>query len=414
MGLSYFKHVLVKNFLALSTLQVINLILPFITLPYLARVLGVSNYGVVVMVYSIMQLLFVLCDYGFNLSATKEISTHRNDIQRVNIIFSSIMSIKVVLLGLSFLILLILALNVPVINASKQAYFMGFGIVIGQSMTPIWLFQGMEKMKYVTLVNMISKLTFTILIFILIKVSSDYIYVPLLYSIGFIIAGVLSIFLAYREFSVVYSIPKFENIKEQFNNSTQYFFSRASVAIYTSSNNFVVGLILGDFYAGIFGVAEKLYTAMTVIYSPLSDTIYPFMVQKKDLKLYKKIFLGAVVFNLIVSSMTFIFSSEIVSFVFGEGYLESANLLKYFCILSFIMVPTTFLGYPLLGAFGFEKHANYSVVVASILHFTVLFLIYPFLSIYYMVFLLIFTQIVVLLIRIHGVNQFLKQSKNTI
>ena len=104
MGLSYFKHVLVKNFLALSTLQVINLILPFITLPYLSRVLGVSNYGVVVMVYSIMQLLFVLCDYGFNLSATKEISTHRNDIQRVNIIFSSIMSIKVVLLGLSFLI----------------------------------------------------------------------------------------------------------------------------------------------------------------------------------------------------------------------------------------------------------------------------------------------------------------------
>ena len=91
MKLSYFKHVLVKNFLALSSLQAINLILPFITLPYLTRVLGVSNYGVVVMVYSIMQLLSVVCDYGFNLSATKEISLSRNNISKVNTIFSSVL-----------------------------------------------------------------------------------------------------------------------------------------------------------------------------------------------------------------------------------------------------------------------------------------------------------------------------------
>jgi len=407
----FFSHVLVKNFLALSTLQIVNLVLPFITLPYLARVLGVSNYGVVVMVYSIMQLLFVINDYGFNLSATKEVSAHRNNISKINTIFSGIMCIKVILLILSFIVLLVLASTIPIIQANKSAYFMGFGMVIGQSLSPIWLFQGMERMKYITLANLISKLTFTILIFVVIRESKDYNLVPLLYSIGFVLAGVFSIFLAFREFGISFSIPRWEYIKEQLNSSTQYFFSRASIALYTSSNNFIVGLILGEFYAGIFGVAEKLYTAMVVVYTPLSDAIYPHMVQKKDLKLFKKIFIGVLLISLFVSIMTFIFSTEIVYVVFGQGYDESAILLKYFCFLAAVIVPTIFLGYPLLGAFGYEKHANYSVVIASILHFIILLYIYPFLSIYSMALLLIFTQIVVFTIRIHGVSMFLKERR---
>ncbi|WP_418603762.1 oligosaccharide flippase family protein [Hwangdonia sp.] len=408
MKLVTFKHVLVKNFLALSTLQGVNLILPFVTLPYLTRVLGVSNYGVVVMVYSIMQFLNVICDYGFNLSATKDISLHRNDKLKVNTIFSSILIIKVFLLIISLAILLILTNLIPVLAGNRLAYFWGFGIVVGQAITPTWLFQGMEKMKYITIVNLVSKSLFTLLIFVFIKHSSEFIFVPLLYSIGFVLAGVLSLFFAYKEFGVSFYLSKWKDIKEELKNSTQYFYSRASVALYTSSNNFIVGLVLGEFYAGIFGVAERLFTAMTVIYSPLSDAIYPYMVKKKDLKLFKKIFISAMVFNLLVCLITVIFSSEIVNFVFGEGYQESAMLLKYFCFLALIIVPATFIGYPLLGAFGFEKYANYSVVVACIIHVTILIFIASFLTIYSMVLLLIFTQVIVLSIRSVGVIKLFK------
>lgn len=408
---SFFGHVLVKNFLALSTLQIVNLVLPFITLPYLARVLGVSNYGVVVMVYSIMQFLFVINDYGFNLSATKEVSTHREDLAKVCSIFSSIICIKIALLAFSFLILLILSNVVPIIQASKAAYFMGFGMVLGQTFTPVWLFQGMERMKYITLVNLTSKLTFTILIFVLVHESDDYIFVPLLYSIGFTLAGALSMYLAYKEFGVFFSIPKMENIIEQLRNSTQYFFSRVSIALYTSGNNFIVGLALGEFYAGLFGVAEKLYMAMVVVYSPLSDAIYPYMVKNRDIKLFKKIFFGVMLVSTAVSTTVFILSPEIVNFVFGTGYGESAILLKYFCFLAVVIVPTIFVGYPFLGAFGFEKHANYSVVLGSLAHFLILILLYPNLTIYKMVLLLIFTQLVVFTIRMHGVRLLLRQRR---
>lgn len=404
----FLNNILVQNFLALSTIQVANIILPFITLPYLARVLGVSNYGVVFMVYSVMQLLFVLNDYGFNLSATKEISQHRLDFKKVNEIFNSVFSIKIILITITAIILLAIAYTIPKIMANREAYFLGFGIVIGQTFTPVWLFQGMERMKYIAIVNLVSKLTFTMLIFVVINKSEHYKYVPLLYSIGFIVAAAFSIYFAKKEFGVYFSIPKFHQIKSQIRNSTQYFLSRASIAIYTSSNNFIVGIIFGEFYAGIFGVAEKLYMALVVVYSPLSDAIYPFMVKKKDMKLFKKIFLGVILVNLIVITFTYNFSEEIVNLIFGDGYKESAILLKYFCFLALIIVPTIFIGYPLLGAFGYEKYANYSVVAGSVVYFLILMILYPYLTIYQVVILLIFTQVIVFSIRMHGVRKLIK------
>lgn len=405
------KHVLFKNFLALSTLQGVNLILPFITLPYLARVLGVTGYGVVVMVYSVMQLLTIINDYGFNLSATKEVSLHRGNFSKINTIFNSIIIVKAILIILSLIILLILIYSISVIYENKEAYILGFGIVIGQSVTPIWLFQGMEKMKYVTIVNLISKTLFTLLIFFIIKEEKDYVFVPLLYSLGFLLAGLISLVIARIEFGVSIFIPKWVDVKKQIVNSTQYFFSRASVAAYSTGNNFIVGLVLGEFYAGIFAVAEKLYVAMTIIYTPLSDAIYPHMVQNKNLKLFKKIFFCAIIFNLCVSLGIFIFSSEVVHFVFGEGYHESAILLRYFCFLSLVLVPATFMGYPLLGAFGYEKYANYSVVIAGVFHLIILFSFYNFLTAHLIVIFLILTQIMVLAIRGYGVRLLLGKIK---
>ncbi len=98
------KNQLFKNFVSLFSLQGVNLVLPFLTLPYLGRVLGAENFGVVLMVYAVMQYLFVLCDYGFNLSATKDIAIYRDDKQKINQIFSNIYYIKLVLVILAFLL----------------------------------------------------------------------------------------------------------------------------------------------------------------------------------------------------------------------------------------------------------------------------------------------------------------------
>ncbi len=406
------KNQLFKNFVSLFSLQGVNLILPFLTLPYLGRVLGAENYGVVLMVYAVMQYLFVLCDYGFNLSATKDISIYRDEKEKINEIFSNIYYIKLVLVLLALIILSISIFTVEELKNHSIAYFLGFGIVIGQVLNPIWLFQGMENMKYMTQVNVIAKGLFTALIFVFIRNEGDYFKVPLLYSIGFITGGVFSLYFAFKYFDINWTRPKGKEIKRLINNSTQYFLSRSAAAMYTSSNTFVAGLALGNYFAGIFGAAEKLFLAMTVVYAPLGDALYPYMAKNRNLKLFKKILFLVVAANTVIALFVYCFSDGIVVLIFGPDFSESADLLRLFCLLALIFVPAVMIGYPFLGALGKEKYANYSVVFASVLHVILLVVLYNQLTVYRIVYLLLFTQTIVLVIRLVGAKKLRDQLKS--
>src|SRR5690606_27031025 len=231
---------------------------------------------------------------------------------KINRIFSNIYYIKLILIILTFLLLTVCIFTVEELKNHKMAYFLGFGIVIGQVLNPVWLFQGLEDMKYMTRVNVIAKGLFTALIFILIKNESHYYFVPLLYSIGFIMGGIVSLYFAFVHFNIKWTTPNFKEIKRLIHNSTQYFLSRSAAALYTSSNTFIAGLALGNYFAGIFGAAEKLFMAMTVIYSPLGDALYPYMAKNKNLKLFKKILLYVVLANTLIAIFTYIFSESIV------------------------------------------------------------------------------------------------------
>ncbi|MRI01079.1 oligosaccharide flippase family protein [Kriegella sp. EG-1] len=405
------KNQLFKNFVSLFSLQGVNLFLPFLTLPYLGRVLGAEKYGVVLMVYAVMQYLFVLCDYGFNLSATKDISIYREDKHKVNRIFSNIYYIKLVLVVLAFIVLYICLLTVAELKDHKLPYLLGFGIVIGQVLNPIWLFQGMENMKYMTRVNVIAKGLFTALIFVFINAEADYYKVPLLYSIGFIIGGIFSMYYAFKHFGIKWVKPDLVEVKRLISNSTQYFFSRSAAALYTSSNTFVAGLALGNYFAGIFGAAEKLFMAMVAVYAPLGDALYPYMAKNRNLKLFKKILFYVITVNTVIVALVYIFSDVLVAIVFGSEFELSSNVLRLFCFLALIFVPTVMIGYPYLGALGKEKYANYSVVFASLLHVLLLVVFFNYLTMNRIVYLLIITQTIVFSIRLYGSIKLRKEIK---
>jgi len=400
------KRRLLGNFFSLSLLQGANYLLPLITLPYLVRVLGVEKFGLIAFAQAFIQYFVILTDYGFNLSATREISIHRENKEKVSEIFISVLTIKFALMILSLILLCAVVFSFSKFKSDWQIYFLTFGMVVGQVLFPVWFFQGMERMKYIAFLNIASKLLFTILIFIVIKKASDYIYVPLINSCGFILAGIFGQCLAFRNFRIRPHLPTINCLRSHLKDSTQFFLSRASVSIYTSSNAFFLGLFTNNAMVGYYSAAEKLYMAFQGIYQPLTNTIYPYMAKYRNISLYKKIFKSSLVLNSISCVLLFVFSRQLVTLLFGSDFQQSILVLKIFSVALLLVTPAILLGYPFLAALGFARYANGSVIAGSLFHLAALAIISQFyINAWLVAALALITTGIVLVLRIYGVKK---------
>ena len=169
------NRTIASNYVSLLVLQAANYILPLLVLPYLVRVLGTDKFGLIMLAQSLTIFFNVFVDYGFNLSGTREVSLARDDKKKLSEIFSAIFVIKAFLLLIAFSIFYFIISVFTRFSVDISVYLYSFGLVIGQALFPVWFFQGIEKMKFVTLINILAKSIFTALVFILITKEQDYI-----------------------------------------------------------------------------------------------------------------------------------------------------------------------------------------------------------------------------------------------
>lgn len=396
---------LLENFFSMSAIQVVGYILPLITLPYLVRVLGVEKYGLVNFAIAFAMYFQILTDYGFSLSATREISIHRNDKNKISEIYSSVMIIKFLLMFLSLILLISIVFSFNKFSGDWEIYILAFGLVIGNMLFPTWFFQGIERMKYITILNILANVIFTITIFIFIRQAADYIYVPIINSLGLIISGIISQWIIFKTFKIKFILPSKSVLISNFKDSSSFFLSRASVSIYTSSNAFFLGLFTNNVAVGYYTAAEKLYIAVQGLYSPLVQVIYPYMSKSSNKPFYRKIFKLATGFNVVFCLLLFVLSGSIITILYGNNFDSSIPVLMIFAVALLVVVPSQLLGYPLLGAIGFQKYANGSVIIGSIVHLVMLILISSFMNIYLVASLVVLTESIVLLIRLFGVKK---------
>ena len=362
------KKRLLSNFFSLSLLQTFTYILPLLTLPYLVRVLGVENFGLVMFAQAFIMFFNILVDFGFNLSATREVSINRDDKEKITEIFSSVMSIKFILIIVSFVILSVVVFSFEKFSSNWELYLLTFLMIIGQALFPVWYFQGLERMKYITIVNITSKLIFTLAIFAFIHNEDDYMLVPLLNGLGFIVGGIYSLWIISKHFHQKFIFQSKEAIMIHFKDSSQFFLSRLSVSIYTSTNAFVLGIFTNNTMVGYYSIAEKLYSAMQGVYQPIINTVYPYLSKNKNILFYTKLFVVICVMNITGVIIVYLFSVEIIDIMFNIASAEVNTILLIFVTSSILHVPAILLGYPLLAAFGYPKYANLSVIYSSIFH----------------------------------------------
>lgn len=375
------KKVLVENFSSLSLLQVANYILPLVTLPYLVRVLGPEKYGLIAFARAFIQYFIILESYGFDLSATREISINREDKDKVTEIFSSVIAIKITLMVISFLVLSSLVFTIPKLKNDWLIYFLTFGMVVGQTIFPVWFFQGMERMKYITFLNITAKLIFTISIFIFIRKTQHYIYVPLINSLGFLIVGALALWIVHKDFKIRFILPNFKSIKHQLKEGWHIFISKVSISLYTTSNTFILGLLTNNIIVGYYAAGEKIIRALIQLFEPLFQAAYPYISRIvtesriRALNNLKKLFSLSFFVSFAIFIPVFIFSKNIVKIVLGNNFLESVIIIRIFSPLLIIIPAAYIMANLCLLPFKLDKYFSKIYILGGIINIVLLILL---------------------------------------
>jgi len=332
------NKVLLSNFFSLSVLQMATYLFPLLTFPYLVRVLGAELFGVLAMGTALVMYFQVLTDYGFDLSATKAISINRDNRSKLIEIFSSVMMIKFILMMISFILLSLLIFTVEMFTKYWEVYYFTFGLVIGQVLFPIWFFQGIEKMKYITVLTVISKLIFTLFIFIFIKEKEDFILVPLLNAIGVIITGLIALYVIRKDFKITFKWQKIQTIKIYFKDGWHIFMQRFYVNLYSTTNIIILGFLTNDTTVGLYTIATRIIDIFRKLFRIISSAYYPYFAKKftfnpkSSLNNLKKVSFVMFVISFIAMIFMFIFDELIVELIAGNQ--DNQKILDTLQILS--------------------------------------------------------------------------------
>ena len=380
--------VLLTNIFSLGTIQLVNYILPLLTVPYLVRILKPEYFGLIAFSTATITYFVMLTDYGFNLSATRQISIHRKNLKKINEIFNSTILIQGALLFVSFIILNTLILTFEIFSKNWELYYISFGMVVGHFLFPVWLFQGLEKMKYITVINVITKIALTLLVFIVVKKQEDYLLVPILTSLSFIISGIFSLIIAKYYFKISFFLPKKEMVLSQLKKGWYFFSSNLSVSLFTTSTTFILGIFTTNQSVGLFAAADKIITAIKGLNSPISQSIYP-VVSKKLVENKREgisfiLKSGKIIIfcNLIFSILLFILSEPICDYILGDDYQESIHLLRIMSFLPLIIVTSNICAVQGLYNLGKAYLVSKYLIIIGISHLVLIFLLIPQFGVY--------------------------------
>lgn len=363
---------LIGNIISLIVLQGSNYLFPLLTFPYLIRTLGIGNYGVLIFCVGMMQFLNVFIDYGFNISGTKDISIHKQNQEKINDIYNVIMTIKVMLASLVGIIYFAVIEMVPFFSENRTAFLLSLLITIGNALFPIWLYQGLEKMKYITYFNIMVKAFVTVMVFLFIKNKEDLSLAVFFQTLYFFLPAVISILFVKIKLKISYkAVFDIHRIKDELNRGKHIFMTTLWSNFYSQGPLLILGFISGSHATGNYGIGEKVQGAFYGLSQPFTQAIYPYICDlyenKKDqFYIFKKKMLRlGMLFSILIGVALLIFSAPIAAIISGGSNPKTTFLIAVFAVIVFLSIINTLLA-RILHAVSLSHLLNKSFSIAAI------------------------------------------------
>ena len=372
-------NIVFKNFTYLSILNGLNIVLPLLVIPYLTNVIGVAHYGVYAYILVLVQNINVVTQYGFQFSATKKISQNRDDHSFLEQYCSNILCARFLVATLC--IALVLALSHWALDTSDRFFMFltAIGMIYGDVFIPTWLFQGLERMKYMTIVNASSKILFTILIFVVVVRPEDYEYILLLNSLGFLLAAILSMVLVRKQFKIRLPKPRMKEVFSELRESLSLCFSMIGIDLYRNMNVVVLNFFVSDAAMGVYALAERVIKAAQSFITPVSQALFPHMSLKikqegvgKSMMLLRRAAIFLFILTIVVALGIFFCGDFLVSLV-GKDFSEIKPLMNWMYPVLIFGCMNFLLGFVGLVNLNQQKYFFFAVFISGTISLGLLF-----------------------------------------
>lgn len=215
-----------------------------------------------------------LVEYGFPLSATRQVAIRRGEMAHLARVFSQVLWAKTLLGAAGLVVLLGFVVMFPLYREQSVLFLASYTAVLGTILSADWFFLGLQDMRLVAITGVVSRTLATVLIFLVVEDEGDYIYIPLLTGVGPIVAGSLGQWFVRRR-GVVILKPNLKGIGGQLRDGFDTFLSSASISLYTTSNTFILGLVSDSASVGYYSAAEKVVAGVRALWTPVPQALYP-------------------------------------------------------------------------------------------------------------------------------------------
>ena len=365
------KNKIVNNTVMLMIFNISKILFPFVTLPYLTRVLSTETYGVVTYVKTVMTYMQILVDFGFLLSATKDIVRTREDKEKMGYVIGDTLIARIMLGIIGLFMVILLAITLPILKNNILYTILSYIVVFLSIFLMDFLFRGIERMHVITIRFIVMKTISTILTFFLIKNDSNLLLIPILDILSSLIAIIL-VFIEIKKINVKIKFSKIKNAFTSIKESFVYFLSNVASTSFNALSTIIIGIYINATEVAYWGVCMQIVGSIQACYTPISEGIYPEMIKSKNIDLVKKvikIFLPIVIIGCIAAYFLADIGFMIIG---GEEYVQAAPIFR-------ILIPTLFFGFfaiiygwPTLGAIGKTKETTISTVISIVVYITLL------------------------------------------
>lgn len=360
------KRDIVGNALYVSILQVFVVAAPLITYPYLVRVLGAELYGIVLSAQMLASYASLIIDFGSNSVCAKHVSINRDNSGKLSEILSSILLTRTILFVLIFFVYMLVVYLIPVYREYIYLFIITYFITLNDVLFPQFFFQGIEKMKYVTIINIGVKLFFILLIFILVKSVDDILLIPLLYSVGYMLGGISSLLIVRFKLGIGFKIPTYNQAIIYVKDSSAIFATELICTVKDKLNYLFVGTLVNMNSVVLYDLAIKLNSFLTKPLNIISIVLFPRFAKNRNLKKLKMVIGLSFILTLFLVVLVNIFLPQIAKLFINE----TADLLpiRLFLLAPLMLSISSMLSTNLFIAFGYNKYVLYSIIITTIVY----------------------------------------------